>query len=76
MRIVIAPDSLKECLSGTRVAAAIYDGVKKVIPEVGITCIPVIALAWKIEDDLTELYRQGITSVFVIEDRLMSLEES
>jgi len=40
MRIVIAPDSFKECLSATQVATAIYDGIKRIVPEVEITCIP------------------------------------
>jgi glycerate kinase len=38
--------------------------------------VPVIALAGKIEDDLTELYNQGVTSVFAIGQKPMSLEES
>lgn len=41
MRIVIAPDSFKECLSATNVAAAISAGVKKVNPEAEMVCIPV-----------------------------------
>ncbi|HAQ20424.1 MAG TPA: glycerate kinase [Prolixibacteraceae bacterium] len=38
--------------------------------------VPVIALAGIVCDDLTELYGQGITSVFAIGDQPMSLEES
>jgi glycerate kinase len=38
--------------------------------------IPVIALAAIVADDLTELYDQGITSVFAIGDYPMSIEES
>jgi glycerate 2-kinase len=38
--------------------------------------VPVIALAGIITDDLTELYNQGITSVYAIGDQSMSLEES
>ncbi len=41
MRIVIAPDSFKECLSATSVAAAISAGIKKVDPEAEMVCIPV-----------------------------------
>ncbi|MBW8327147.1 MAG: glycerate kinase [Prolixibacteraceae bacterium] len=41
MRIVIAPDSFKECLSATSVAAAISAGIKKVNPEAEMVCIPV-----------------------------------
>jgi len=41
MRIVIAPDSFKECLSATQVAFAISEGIKKVIPDAEIGCIPV-----------------------------------
>ena len=41
MRIVIAPDSFKECLSATKVAAAISEGIKRVVPEAEITCIPI-----------------------------------
>lgn len=38
--------------------------------------VPVIALAGRVEDDLNELYNQGVTSVFAIGNRPMSLEES
>ena len=38
--------------------------------------VPVIALAAIVVDDLTELYDQGITSVFAIGDRPMSSKES
>ena len=38
--------------------------------------VPVVALAGRVEDDLTELYNQGVTSVFAIGNRPMSLEES
>jgi glycerate kinase len=38
--------------------------------------VPVIALAGMVEDDLTVLYEQGVTTVFAIADRPMSLEES
>ena len=41
MRIVIAPDSFKECLTATQVAAAISEGIKKVVPEAEIICIPI-----------------------------------
>lgn len=41
MRIVIAPDSFKECLSATRVALAISEGIKQIVPEAEICCIPV-----------------------------------
>lgn len=41
MRIVIAPDSFKECLSATRVAFAISEGVRKAAPEAEIISIPV-----------------------------------
>ncbi|MBL7968269.1 MAG: glycerate kinase [Prolixibacteraceae bacterium] len=41
MRIVIAPDSLKECLSATKVAKAISSGIKLVYPEAEIIMIPV-----------------------------------
>lgn len=40
MRIVIAPDSFKECLTATQVAAAISEGIKRVISEAGIISIP------------------------------------
>jgi len=39
MHIVIAPDSFKECLSATKVAAAISEGIRRVVPEAEITCI-------------------------------------
>ncbi|MEL7589427.1 MAG: glycerate kinase [Prolixibacteraceae bacterium] len=38
--------------------------------------VPVVALAGMVEDDLTTLYEQGVTTVFTIADRPMSLEES
>jgi len=38
--------------------------------------VPVIALAGIITDDLTELYDQGVTSVFAIANEPMSIEES
>ena len=41
MRIVIASDSFKECLTATQVAAAISEGIKKVVPEAEIICIPI-----------------------------------
>jgi glycerate kinase len=41
MRIVIAPDSFKECLSATQVAFAISEGIKKTVPEAEIICIPI-----------------------------------
>ncbi len=41
MRIVIAPDSFKECLSATKVAKAIFTGIKQVYPEAEIISIPV-----------------------------------
>jgi len=41
MRIVIAPDSFKECLSATQVAFTISGGIKKTVPEAEIICIPI-----------------------------------
>lgn len=41
MRIVIAPDSFKECLSAIRVAFAISEGIRKVAPDAEIISIPV-----------------------------------
>jgi glycerate kinase len=40
MRIVVVPDSFKECLSATKVAKAISEGIRLVVPEAEITCIP------------------------------------
>lgn len=40
MRIVIAPDSFKECLSSTKVAAAISEAIKRIDAEAEIICIP------------------------------------
>ncbi|HZL09308.1 MAG TPA: glycerate kinase [Prolixibacteraceae bacterium] len=39
-RILIAPDSFKECLTATQVAFAISKGIKRVIPEAKIISIP------------------------------------
>ncbi len=41
MRIVIAPDSFKECLSASQVASAIEKGIRRITPEVEIINIPV-----------------------------------
>jgi glycerate kinase len=41
MRIIIAPDSFKECLSATQVALAISEGIKRIVPGAEIACIPV-----------------------------------
>jgi glycerate kinase len=41
MRIVIAPDSFKECITAAQVAEAISAGIKRVIPEAGIISIPI-----------------------------------
>ncbi len=41
MRIVVAPDSFKECLSAIQVAFAISDGIRQIIPEARITSIPI-----------------------------------
>ena len=41
MHIVIAPDSFKECLSAAQVGLAISEGIKRIVPEAEITCIPV-----------------------------------
>lgn len=48
-------------------------GVARLAKKYGI---PAIALGAVISDDLSELYQQGITSIFSIADRPMSLEES
>ncbi len=41
MHFVIAPDSFKECLTATQVAAAISDGIRRVVPKAGIISMPV-----------------------------------
>ena len=41
MRIVIAPDSFKECLTATQVAEAISSGIRRIFPECEIICIPI-----------------------------------
>lgn len=41
MRIVIAPDSFKECLTANQVASAISVGIQKIVPEAEIICIPI-----------------------------------
>lgn len=40
IQIVVAPDSLKECLTATQVALAISEGIQRVMPEARITSIP------------------------------------
>lgn len=41
MRIVIAPDSFKECLTANQVAVAISKGILKILPEAEIISIPI-----------------------------------
>lgn len=41
MQIVVAPDSFKECLSATKVAEAISQGILRVMPEATIISLPV-----------------------------------
>ena len=41
MRVVIAPDSFKECLSATQVAFAILEGIRRIIPEAETISIPI-----------------------------------
>ncbi|MCK9414365.1 MAG: glycerate kinase [Prolixibacteraceae bacterium] len=41
MRIIIAPDSFKECLTAIQVATAISEGIRRVVPEAEIISIPV-----------------------------------
>lgn len=40
MRVVIAPDSFKECLSASDVAEAIAAGVRAVLPKAETVCVP------------------------------------
>lgn len=40
MKIVIAPDSYKECLSAAEVAAALATGLRRVLPQAEILCVP------------------------------------
>ena len=41
MRILIAPDSFKECLTAIQVATAISEGIRHVVPEAEVISIPV-----------------------------------
>jgi glycerate 2-kinase len=41
MQIVVAPDSFKECLTATQVSLAIFEGIKRIVPEAEIACITV-----------------------------------
>lgn len=41
MKIVIAPDSFKECLSARAVAETIAEGLKSVLPNIECVCVPV-----------------------------------
>ena len=40
MKIVIAPDSFKECLNASEVAAALAEGARRAAPDAEIVCIP------------------------------------
>ena len=41
MKIVVAPDSFKECLLATEVAEAISEGLLKIIPDAEIIKLPI-----------------------------------
>ncbi|MDE1333667.1 glycerate kinase [Vibrio aestuarianus] len=41
MKIVIAPDSFKECLSARLAAETIAEGIKSVLPKIECVCVPV-----------------------------------
>ena len=41
MRIIIAPDSFKECLSSVDVATAVEEGIRKKLPDAETVCVPV-----------------------------------
>ena len=41
MKIVIAPDSYKECLSAVQVAAAIEQGFREIFPDAVFVAVPV-----------------------------------
>ncbi|NQT87407.1 glycerate kinase [bacterium] len=41
MKIVVAPDSFKECLSAEEVAQAMADGVHMALPDADVVCVPV-----------------------------------
>ena len=40
MKIVVAPDSYKECLSAREVASAIASGIASAYPEAEVSCVP------------------------------------
>lgn len=40
MKIVIAPDSFKECLSAGEVASAVAEGICSEVPDVQVSCVP------------------------------------
>lgn len=40
MKILVAPDSFKDCMSSDIAASAIAAGIREVLPEAQITCIP------------------------------------
>src|SRR5690606_7977197 len=40
MRIVVAPDSFKECLSAMEVAEAMAAGVRQVVAQADVVCVP------------------------------------
>ncbi|HQK75880.1 MAG TPA: glycerate kinase [Candidatus Hydrogenedentes bacterium] len=40
MRVVIAPDSFKECLTADEVAGAIEEGVRRALPDCVTVCVP------------------------------------
>jgi glycerate kinase len=41
MKIIIAPDSFKECLTAAQVAKHMAAGIRSVCPAAEITCIPI-----------------------------------
>ena len=40
MRIVVAPDSFKECATAVEVADAIAAGIRRIVPDAEIVCVP------------------------------------
>jgi glycerate kinase len=67
MKIAIAPDSFKECLTAAEVARALAEGVRRTLPDAEIACVPmadggegtVDALVAATEGQIVELEATG-----------------
>ena len=63
MKIVVAPDSFKECLSAGAVARTIASGITSVYPEAKVSCVPLSDGGEGMADILTESSHGEVVTV-------------